>query len=63
MAKITLYQGNAKQEYPNANTVSVSPAGILTFYWQTQQRGANAQAYKFTTSVPYLVEEDIAVSS
>ncbi len=64
MAKVTLYidykSGGAK-EYPGAENVTISPAGVLTFYWQAQGRSGKSKAYKFTTSVPFTVEEDIAV--
>jgi hypothetical protein len=65
MAKVTLYidykSGSAK-EYPNAHDVTISPAGVLTFYWQTEEGGSRkSRAYKFTTSVPFTVEEDTAI--
>ena len=58
MAKITLFRGTATQEYPNAHDFSISPAGVLTFFWQLGG-GANTLGYKFTTSVPFTIEEDI----
>ena len=62
MAKITLFRGTAAQDYPNAHDFSISPAGVLTFFWQ-QRGGENALGYKFTTSVPFTIEEDIEASS
>lgn len=67
MAKVTLYvdykSGGAK-EYANAHDVAISPAGVLTFYWQTEgKRSSKAKAYKFTTSVPFTVEEDLQAGS
>ena len=64
MAKVTLYvdykSGGAK-EYANARDISISPAGVLTFSWQKEQKGSKkTAAYKFTTSVPFTVEEDAA---
>jgi hypothetical protein len=65
MAKVTLYidykSGGAK-EYANAQDIAISPAGVLTFHWQAEGKGSKkSRAYKFTTSVPFTVEEDIAV--
>jgi len=67
MAKVTLYvdykSGGAK-EYANAHDIAIYPAGVLTFYWQTEEKhSAKAKGYKFTTSVPFTVEEDIPFSS
>jgi hypothetical protein len=64
MAKVTLYvdykSGGAK-EYANARDIAISPAGVLTFSWQTKPKGSKKPvAYKFTTSVPFTVEEDAA---
>jgi hypothetical protein len=62
MAKVTLYvdyKSSAAKEYPNAHDIAISPAGVLTFSWQTKERGSKKpKAYKFTTSVPFTVEED-----
>ncbi len=64
MAKITLLLGDTKQrEYPNVNDFHISAAGILSFHWKTQQGRANELAHKYTTSVPFIVEEDIQISS
>jgi hypothetical protein len=62
MAKVTLYvdykSGGAK-EYANAYDIAISPAGVLTFYWPAAGKGSGTpRAYKFTTSVPFTVEED-----
>ena len=57
----TIKSGSAK-EYANAHDISISPAGVLTFYWQTGERhSGKPKAYKFTTSVPFTVEEDAAI--
>jgi hypothetical protein len=59
MAKVTLYidykAGGAK-EYGNAYDVAISPAGVLTFSWK--EKGKKSRAYKFTTTVPFTVEEE-----
>lgn len=61
MAKITLFNGDLKQDYFGAHDVSVTQAGVLTFYWEDKKGGPNASGYKITTSVPFVIEEDIAV--
>ena len=62
MAKITLYCDGKPQEYDNARDVTISPAGVLTFYREISQGGSfkKPRVYKFQTSVPFIVEEDIA---
>lgn len=65
LAKVTLdidYKSGDVKEYANAY-VAISPAGVLTFYWRAEDKGSKkSRAYKFTTSVPFAVEEDIAAS-
>jgi|HubBroStandDraft_6_1064221.scaffolds.fasta_scaffold00604_8 hypothetical protein len=62
MARIVLYEAGKPVEYPNAHDVVISPGGVLVFYWETGS-AANQQAYKVQTTVPYVVWEDVAVSS
>jgi hypothetical protein len=62
MAKITLYREGKSQEYTNAHDITISPAGVLTFHWEVSEGGSfkKPRAYKFQTSVPFVVEEDVA---
>ena len=54
------YKSGGAKEYPNAHDVAISPAGVLTLRWQAEG-SKKLRAYKFTTSVPFTVEEVIAV--
>jgi hypothetical protein len=62
MAKITLYYEGKPQEYANAHDITISPAGVLTFYREIGEGGGfkKPRVYKFQTSVPFIVEEDVA---
>ena len=62
MAKITLYHDGKPQEYISARDVTISPAGVLTFYWEISQGGSfkKPRLYKLQTSVPFVVEEEDA---
>jgi hypothetical protein len=62
MAKVTLYHEGKTQEYTNAHDITISPAGVLTFHWEITNGGTfkKQRAYKFQTTVPFVVEEDIA---
>jgi hypothetical protein len=61
MTKITLYRDGKPQEYTNAHDITISPAGVLTFHWEISEGGSfkKPKAYKFQTSVPFVVEEDV----
>jgi hypothetical protein len=62
MAKITLYYEGKRQDYDNAHDITISPAGVLTFYREVSEGGSfkKPRAYKLQTSVPFIVEEDVA---
>jgi hypothetical protein len=62
MAKITLYYDGKPQEYANARDVTISSAGVLTFYREISEGGSfkKPRVYRFQTSVPFIVEEDVA---
>ena len=62
MAKITLYYDGKPQEYANARDITISPAGVLTFYREISEGGSfkKPRVYKFQTSAPFIVEEDVA---
>ncbi len=62
MTKITLYRDGKPHEYTNAHDITISPAGVLTFHWEIQEGGSfkKPRAYKMQTSVPFVVEEDVA---
>jgi hypothetical protein len=62
MAKITLYYEGKPQEYAQAQDITISPAGVLTFHWEINGAGGfkKPKAYKVQTSVPFVVEEDVA---
>jgi hypothetical protein len=62
MAKVTLYHEGKPQEYADARDITISPAGVLTFYREISEGGSfkKPRAYKFQTSVPFVVEEDVA---
>jgi hypothetical protein len=64
MATVTLYtdyKSNGAKEYANAFDIAISPAGVLTFHWRAKEKGSKKpKAYKFTTTVPFTIEEDIA---
>src|SRR5437016_1253761 len=40
MAKITLYYDGKPQEYANARDITISPAGVLTFYREISEGGS-----------------------
>ena len=62
MVKITLYRDGKPQEYTNAHDITISSAGILTFHWEIQEGGSfkKPSSYKLQTSVPFVVEEEVA---
>jgi len=62
MVKITLYREGKPQEYNDAHDITISPAGVLTFHWEIKESGSfkKPRAYKFQTSVPFVIEEDVA---
>ena len=62
MTKITLYRDGKPHEYANAHDITISSAGVLTFHWEIQEGGSfkKPRAYKMQTSVPFVVEEDVA---
>jgi hypothetical protein len=62
MVKITLYRDAKPQEYTNAHDITISSAGVLTFHWEIQEGGSfkKPRAYKMQTSLPFVVEEDVA---
>jgi hypothetical protein len=62
MVKITLYRDGKPQEFTNAHDISISPAGVLTFHWEIQEGGSfkKPRSYKLQTSVPFVVEEEVA---
>lgn len=65
MTKITLYRNGKPQDYTNAHDITISPAGVMTFYGEISEGGTfkKPKAYKFQTSVPFVVEEDVAGGS
>ena len=64
MAIVTLYHSGKSQQYPKAHDITVSPAGILTFYTVMAEGSASGKprASRFIVSAPFIVEEDVAVS-
>jgi len=64
MTKITLYHEGNPQEYVNAHDITISPAGVLTFYREMSEGGTFKKpiSYKLQTSVPFVIEEE-AVSA
>ena len=62
MVKITLYRDAKPQEYTHAHDITISSAGVLTFHWEIQEGGSfkKPRAYKMQTSLPFVVEEDVA---
>jgi hypothetical protein len=62
MAKITLYHEIKPQEYADAHDITISAAGVLTFHWEIDGAGGfkKPRAYKVQTSVPFVIEEDVA---
>jgi hypothetical protein len=65
MVKITLYHQGQPHEYVNAHDVTISPAGVLTFYREVSQGGSfkKPRSCKVQTSVPFVVEDDDAAIS
>lgn len=62
VARIILYDGSGEpDDYPNTHDISISPSGVLTFYWETLSKPP--KAFKVQTTVPYVVSEEIPVSS
>ena len=55
MTTITLYKPNATLQYKDASGIRVE-AGVLTFNWKKD--AAAYRGTKFTTTLPFLIEED-----
>jgi hypothetical protein len=62
MPKITLYYEGKPQEYANAHDITISPAGVVTFHWEINGAGCfkKPREYKVQTSLPFVIEEDVA---
>jgi len=63
MTRVTLYQSGKPHQYANAHDITISPAGILTFYSVVEEGSPSRkpQKSKFIASGPFVVEEDVAV--